>query len=149
MLSLLIGWYCNWFLSRWFPFLTTRACCEACGNLKAAFLVAVVSYFRLEAFMHMKLSFSIWRFLLLRRQLFRPSRTYISHIYSVLGKVVGLNWPSDKMMYDLSLIMRWSSELCLSQMLEWANLGPNNRFLFSWQYLIYYQLPYYMHASWN
>ncbi|CAA7403397.1 unnamed protein product [Spirodela intermedia] len=27
---------------RWFPFLTTRACCEACGNLKAAFLVAVV-----------------------------------------------------------------------------------------------------------
>lgn len=30
----------NW--QRWFPFLTTRACCEACGNLKAAFLVAVV-----------------------------------------------------------------------------------------------------------
>ncbi|KAM7269555.1 hypothetical protein ACFE04_025052 [Oxalis oulophora] len=27
---------------RWFPFLVTRACCEACGNLKAAFLVAVV-----------------------------------------------------------------------------------------------------------
>lgn len=27
---------------KWFPFLTTRACCEACGNLKAAFLVAVV-----------------------------------------------------------------------------------------------------------
>lgn len=27
---------------RWFPFLTSRACCEACGNLKAAFLVAVV-----------------------------------------------------------------------------------------------------------
>ncbi|GAB2280299.1 sugar transporter [Dionaea muscipula] len=27
---------------RWFPFLTTQACCEACGNLKAAFLVAVV-----------------------------------------------------------------------------------------------------------
>ncbi|KAJ0825693.1 putative MFS transporter superfamily [Helianthus annuus] len=26
----------------WFPFLTSRACCEACGNLKAAFLVAVV-----------------------------------------------------------------------------------------------------------
>nr|XP_043606454.1 sucrose transport protein SUC3 isoform X2 [Erigeron canadensis] len=26
----------------WFPFLTTRACCEACGNLKAAFLVAVL-----------------------------------------------------------------------------------------------------------
>lgn len=30
------GWH------RWFPFLTTKACCEACGNLKAAFLVAVV-----------------------------------------------------------------------------------------------------------
>jgi hypothetical protein len=30
-------------LSRWFPFLMNRACCEACGNLKAAFLVAVVS----------------------------------------------------------------------------------------------------------
>uniref|UniRef100_A0A7C9EF85 Uncharacterized protein n=1 Tax=Opuntia streptacantha TaxID=393608 RepID=A0A7C9EF85_OPUST len=30
----------NW--HRWFPFLTTRACCEACGNLKAAFLIAVV-----------------------------------------------------------------------------------------------------------
>ncbi|XP_031493184.1 sucrose transport protein SUT4 isoform X2 [Nymphaea colorata] len=30
----------NW--HRWFPFLTTKACCEACGNLKAAFLVAVV-----------------------------------------------------------------------------------------------------------
>ncbi|KAJ4833473.1 Sucrose transport protein suc3 [Turnera subulata] len=28
--------------NRWFPFLTSRACCEACGNLKAAFLVAVV-----------------------------------------------------------------------------------------------------------
>jgi cytochrome c oxidase subunit IV len=28
---------------RWFPFLMTRACCEACSNLKAAFLVAVVS----------------------------------------------------------------------------------------------------------
>ncbi|WOH16451.1 hypothetical protein DCAR_0936004 [Daucus carota subsp. sativus] len=27
---------------RWFPFLMSRACCEACGNLKAAFLVAVV-----------------------------------------------------------------------------------------------------------
>ncbi|XP_058084063.1 sucrose transport protein SUC3 isoform X2 [Magnolia sinica] len=27
---------------RWFPFLKTKACCEACGNLKAAFLVAVV-----------------------------------------------------------------------------------------------------------
>ncbi|KAL3654215.1 sugar transporter [Castilleja foliolosa] len=30
----------NW--HRWFPFLTSRACCEPCGNLKAAFLVAVV-----------------------------------------------------------------------------------------------------------
>ncbi|XP_072977916.1 sucrose transport protein SUT4 isoform X1 [Typha angustifolia] len=30
----------NW--HRWFPFLTTKACCEVCGNLKAAFLVAVV-----------------------------------------------------------------------------------------------------------
>ncbi|GLU17105.1 hypothetical protein SLE2022_335000 [Rubroshorea leprosula] len=30
----------NW--HRWFPFLTNRACCEACGNLKAAFLVVVV-----------------------------------------------------------------------------------------------------------
>nr|KAJ0218912.1 hypothetical protein LSAT_V11C300121990 [Lactuca sativa] len=30
----------NW--HRWFPFLTNRACCEACGNLKAAFLVAVI-----------------------------------------------------------------------------------------------------------
>ncbi|KAG9451238.1 hypothetical protein H6P81_011203 [Aristolochia fimbriata] len=30
----------NW--HRWFPFLKTRACCEACGNLKAAFLVAVL-----------------------------------------------------------------------------------------------------------
>ncbi|OEL15414.1 Sucrose transport protein SUT4 [Dichanthelium oligosanthes] len=30
----------NW--HKWFPFLTTRACCEACGNLKAAFLIAVV-----------------------------------------------------------------------------------------------------------
>lgn len=30
----------NW--HRWFPFLINRACCEACGNLKAAFLVAVV-----------------------------------------------------------------------------------------------------------
>nr|AYU70943.1 sucrose transporter 2 [Ginkgo biloba] len=27
---------------RWFPFLTSKACCEACGNLKAAFLVSVV-----------------------------------------------------------------------------------------------------------
>ncbi|KAG5522399.1 hypothetical protein RHGRI_034545 [Rhododendron griersonianum] len=30
----------NW--HRWFPFLKSKACCEACGNLKAAFLVAVV-----------------------------------------------------------------------------------------------------------
>ncbi|XVF43091.1 hypothetical protein PTKIN_Ptkin02bG0012400 [Pterospermum kingtungense] len=30
----------NW--HRWFPFLKSRACCEACANLKAAFLVAVV-----------------------------------------------------------------------------------------------------------
>ncbi|KAK1261172.1 Sucrose transport protein SUC3 [Acorus gramineus] len=30
----------NW--HRWFPFLTTKGCCEACGNLKGAFLVAVV-----------------------------------------------------------------------------------------------------------
>ncbi|KAF2302399.1 hypothetical protein GH714_036186 [Hevea brasiliensis] len=28
--------------NRWFPSLMSRACCEACGNLKAAFLVAVV-----------------------------------------------------------------------------------------------------------
>ncbi|KAH7656308.1 Sucrose/H+ symporter plant protein, partial [Dioscorea alata] len=27
---------------RWFPFLNTRACCEACANLKGAFLIAVV-----------------------------------------------------------------------------------------------------------
>ncbi|QHO28703.1 Sucrose transport protein [Arachis hypogaea] len=31
--------------NRWFPFLTNIACCEACGNLKAAFLVAVVGYY--------------------------------------------------------------------------------------------------------
>ncbi|XP_059445037.1 sucrose transport protein SUC3 [Corylus avellana] len=30
----------NW--HRWFPFLMSSACCEACANLKAAFLVAVV-----------------------------------------------------------------------------------------------------------
>ncbi|KAL6567722.1 sugar transporter [Orobanche gracilis] len=30
----------NW--HRWFPFLTSRACCEPCANLKAAFLIAVV-----------------------------------------------------------------------------------------------------------
>ncbi|KAH7683913.1 solute carrier family 45 member 1/2/4 protein [Dioscorea alata] len=27
---------------RWFPFLNTKACCEACANLKGAFLVAVL-----------------------------------------------------------------------------------------------------------
>ncbi|KAF8399445.1 hypothetical protein HHK36_015310 [Tetracentron sinense] len=27
---------------KWFPFLKNKACCDACGNLKAAFLVAVV-----------------------------------------------------------------------------------------------------------
>ncbi|GAA0173324.1 hypothetical protein Leryth_002241 [Lithospermum erythrorhizon] len=27
---------------RWFPFLMSRACCEPCGNLKAAFLIAVL-----------------------------------------------------------------------------------------------------------
>ncbi|KAE9453976.1 hypothetical protein C3L33_14097, partial [Rhododendron williamsianum] len=40
----------NW--HRWFPFLKSKACCEACGNLKAAFLVAVVStvsYFCMES----------------------------------------------------------------------------------------------------
>ncbi|RZC58671.1 hypothetical protein C5167_005972 [Papaver somniferum] len=30
----------NW--HKWFPFLKTQACCEACANLKAAFLVAVI-----------------------------------------------------------------------------------------------------------
>ncbi|KAF2937526.1 hypothetical protein DAI22_03g056000 [Oryza sativa Japonica Group] len=30
----------NW--HKWFPFLKTRACCEACANLKGAFLVAVI-----------------------------------------------------------------------------------------------------------
>ncbi|KAG8475659.1 hypothetical protein CXB51_032596 [Gossypium anomalum] len=30
---------------RWFPFLKSRACCEACANLKAAFLVALVFLF--------------------------------------------------------------------------------------------------------
>nr|CAB3501876.1 unnamed protein product [Digitaria exilis] len=30
----------NW--HKWFPFLKTKACCEACANLKGAFLVAVV-----------------------------------------------------------------------------------------------------------
>lgn len=33
------------FFDRWFPFLGSKACCEACANLKAAFLVAVVSVF--------------------------------------------------------------------------------------------------------
>lgn len=28
---------------RLFPFVVTQACCNACGNLKAAFLIAVVS----------------------------------------------------------------------------------------------------------
>ncbi|KAL2634147.1 hypothetical protein R1flu_005626 [Riccia fluitans] len=28
--------------SKWFPFLLSEACCEACGNLKGAFLVAVI-----------------------------------------------------------------------------------------------------------
>ncbi|KAM0041305.1 hypothetical protein Hdeb2414_s0011g00364801 [Helianthus debilis subsp. tardiflorus] len=41
ILGFLSGSYGNW--HRWFPFLRSRACCEACGNLKAAFLVAVVS----------------------------------------------------------------------------------------------------------
>ncbi|GLT66397.1 hypothetical protein SLA2020_387630 [Shorea laevis] len=40
ILGLSAGASGNW--HRWFPFLTNRACCEACGNLKAAFLVAVV-----------------------------------------------------------------------------------------------------------
>ncbi|KAL3621688.1 sugar transporter [Castilleja foliolosa] len=31
----------NW--HRWFPNLTSRACCEPCGNHKAAFLIAVSS----------------------------------------------------------------------------------------------------------
>ncbi|XP_074574070.1 sucrose transport protein SUT1-like [Curcuma longa] len=30
---------------KWFPFLVTNACCEACANLKGAFLVAVVLLF--------------------------------------------------------------------------------------------------------
>ncbi|URD72728.1 PUCC protein [Musa troglodytarum] len=38
--------FCSWMalgnILGWFPFLTTDACCEVCGNLKAAFLVAVV-----------------------------------------------------------------------------------------------------------
>uniref|UniRef100_A0A251UNR1 Putative sucrose transporter 3 n=1 Tax=Helianthus annuus TaxID=4232 RepID=A0A251UNR1_HELAN len=40
ILGFLSGSYGNW--HRWFPFLRSRACCEACGNLKAAFLVAVI-----------------------------------------------------------------------------------------------------------
>ncbi|XP_074567525.1 sucrose transport protein SUT1-like [Curcuma longa] len=40
----LLGYACgsngNW--HKWFPFLMTNACCEACANLKAAFLIAVV-----------------------------------------------------------------------------------------------------------
>ncbi|KAJ3673787.1 hypothetical protein LUZ60_005779 [Juncus effusus] len=30
----------NW--HKWFPFLMTKACCEACANLKGAFLIAVI-----------------------------------------------------------------------------------------------------------
>ncbi|KAK1309456.1 Sucrose transport protein SUC3 [Acorus calamus] len=33
----------NW--HRWLPFLTTKACCEACGNLKGGLLVAVYETF--------------------------------------------------------------------------------------------------------
>lgn len=40
ILGFLSGASGNW--HKWFPFLTNRACCEACGNLKAAFLIAVV-----------------------------------------------------------------------------------------------------------
>ncbi|KAL4573393.1 hypothetical protein LXL04_020196 [Taraxacum kok-saghyz] len=40
ILGFLSGSSGNW--HRWFPFLKSRACCEACGNLKAAFLVAVL-----------------------------------------------------------------------------------------------------------
>ncbi|XP_076913475.1 sucrose transport protein SUC3-like [Bidens hawaiensis] len=40
VLGFLAGSYGNW--HSLFPFLTSRACCEACGNLKAAFLVAVI-----------------------------------------------------------------------------------------------------------
>ncbi|KAI3516414.1 hypothetical protein L1887_15329 [Cichorium endivia] len=40
ILGFLSGSSGNW--HRWFPFLKSRACCEACGNLKAAFLVAVI-----------------------------------------------------------------------------------------------------------
>jgi solute carrier family 45 protein 1/2/4 len=46
----------NW--HKWFPFLMTRACCEACGNLKAAFLVAVVSSQRFcNRYRNLKLGF--------------------------------------------------------------------------------------------
>eukprot|EP00249_Psilotum_nudum_P012541 c23844_g1_i2 orf=1144-2028(-) len=37
---------------KWFPFVTSRACCEACGNLKAAFLVAVLSHCGLQMRLH-------------------------------------------------------------------------------------------------
>ncbi|KAI3730962.1 hypothetical protein L1987_62144 [Smallanthus sonchifolius] len=40
ILGFLSGSSGNW--HRWIPFLTSRACCEACANLKAAFLVAVI-----------------------------------------------------------------------------------------------------------
>ncbi|XVE85899.1 hypothetical protein DITRI_Ditri17bG0128500 [Diplodiscus trichospermus] len=46
---------------RWFPFLKSRACCEACANLKAAFLVAVVQ----KIVWHLCRSFSYFVSLLL------------------------------------------------------------------------------------
>lgn len=39
--------------TRWFPFLMSRACCEACGNLKAAFLVAVVGFYFKASLLHL------------------------------------------------------------------------------------------------
>nr|KAJ0226162.1 hypothetical protein LSAT_V11C100044530 [Lactuca sativa] len=42
ILGFLSGSSGNW--HRWFPFLKSIAWCEACGNLKASFLVAVVSF---------------------------------------------------------------------------------------------------------
>lgn len=47
-------------LDRWFPFLTNRACCEPCGNLKAAFLVAVVSYLSSIEPLHRYSNFYFW-----------------------------------------------------------------------------------------
>lgn len=47
----------NFFLDRWFPFLLSKACCEACGNLKAAFLIAVVSYPHAQKHRHQLLLF--------------------------------------------------------------------------------------------